>query len=432
MSSVVHQPHPFEQNREIGRRLLAITGAITLVLIGLITLLIIGAEVGPIGLVTGLVLATVPLPLYLALALWIDRFEPEPIRMLAWAFFWGATAATFFALILNTVGQSVVSSEFGSSFGEVYGSSISAPVVEESAKGIVLLAIYRWRRSELNGVLDGIVYASMVGLGFATTENVLYYGNSAAGANGVPLEATFFMRGVLSPFAHPVFTAMTGIGFGIAVASGRPLRRLAPAIGLLGAMLLHSLWNSSAGVGDGAGFVGVYFLIMIPIFIAVIVVSIVARRREGRMVRHQLQPELASGQLTADDVRSLSSVKTRRRAVKEAKRGGLGAGRKQFQEVATELAFLRHRMAKGAKHARGVDPVAAEAALRSHMLELRAGLPGAPAGVLAAAPAAEAGTPAAAPATATQTTAPDWYADPWGQARVRYWDGTAWTGHTAT
>ncbi len=428
MSSAV-EAHPLRQNRGIGRRLVAVTGAITLLLIGLITLLIIGAEVGPIGLVTGLVLATVPLPLYLGLALWIDRFEPEPIRMLAWAFFWGATAATFFALILNTVGQSIVSSEFGSSFGEVYGSSISAPVVEESAKAIVLLAIYRFRRSELNGVLDGIVYASMVGLGFATTENVLYYGNSAAG-DGVPLEATFFMRGVLSPFAHPVFTAMTGIGFGIAVASGRPLRRVAPLLGLLGAMLLHSLWNSSASVGDGAGFVLVYFLIMIPIFIAVIVVSGVARRREGRMVRDQLQPELASGQLTADDVRSLASVKARRRAVKEAKRGGLKAGRKQFQEVATELAFLRHRTAKGAKHARGVDPVAEEGLLRRHMLELRAALPGAPAGVLAAAPPVEAGTPTLAPAMAAQTTAPGWYADPWGLARVRFWDGSSWTGHT--
>ncbi len=428
MSTAV-QAHPLQHNRSIGRRLVAVTGAIVLLLIGLITLLIIGAEVGPIGLVTGLVLATVPLPLYLGLALWIDRFEPEPIRMLSWAFFWGATAATFFALILNTVGQSVVSSEFGSSFGEVYGSSISAPVVEESAKGFVLLAIYRFRRSELNGVLDGIVYASMVGLGFATTENILYYGNAAAG-DGVPLEATFFMRGVLSPFAHPVFTAMTGIGFGIAVASGRPLRRLAPFVGLVGAMLLHSLWNSSATVGDGLGFVGVYFLIMIPIFVAVIVISIVARRREGRMVSDQLQPELASGQLTGEDVQSLSSVKARKRAVKDAKRGGLQDGRKQFQEVATELAFLRHRMAKGAKHARGVDPVAEESLLRGQMLGLRAGLPGAPAGVLAPAPAVEAGSPAAAPPVAAQTTAPGWYADPWGQARVRFWDGSSWTGHT--
>jgi len=57
MSTAV-QAHPLQHNRSIGRRLVAVTGAIVLLLIGLITLLIIGAEVGPVGLVTGLVLAT--------------------------------------------------------------------------------------------------------------------------------------------------------------------------------------------------------------------------------------------------------------------------------------------------------------------------------------------------------------------------------------
>ena len=56
-------------------------------------------------------------------------------------------------------------------------------------------------------MLDGIVYAAMVGLGFAFTENILYYGRTAL-EGGVPLAATFFVRGVLSPFAHPVFTCL--------------------------------------------------------------------------------------------------------------------------------------------------------------------------------------------------------------------------------
>jgi len=24
-----------------------------------------------------------------------------------------------------------------------------------------------------------------------------------------------------------------------------------------------------------------------------------------------------------------------------------------------------------------------------------------------------------------------WYPDPWGRARLRYWDGERWTGHTS-
>ena len=147
-------------------RVLAIIG---LVLAGLVTLLVIGIDAGPVGFLTGLVLATVPVPIYVFLALRIDRFEPEPLRLLAWAFFWGATVATFIALVLNTVGQAVVGAQFGADVGELYGGSISAPVVEESAKGFVLFLIYRWRRWQLDSVLDGMVYAAMVGLGFAMT-----------------------------------------------------------------------------------------------------------------------------------------------------------------------------------------------------------------------------------------------------------------------
>jgi RsiW-degrading membrane proteinase PrsW (M82 family) len=44
---------------------------------------------------------------------------------------------------------------------------------------VVLYAVYRWRRFAFDGVLDGLVYAGMVGLGFAFTENILYYSRAA-------------------------------------------------------------------------------------------------------------------------------------------------------------------------------------------------------------------------------------------------------------
>ena len=136
-------------------RAVRVLAVVALVAIGLVTLLLIGLDAGPVAFVTGLVLATVPVPIYVFLALLIDRFEPEPLRLLAWAFFWGATAATFIALVLNTAGQAIVGSQFGNDVGELYGGSVSAPVVEESAKGLVLFLIYRWRRWRLDGVLTG-------------------------------------------------------------------------------------------------------------------------------------------------------------------------------------------------------------------------------------------------------------------------------------
>ena len=382
-----------------------------------LTLLLALAMLGPAGFVIGAVLALVPLPIYVALALWIDRYEPEPRALLLRAFLWGAGVATFVALIVNSIGIVIVEEEFGEAVGEIYGGSVSAPIVEEGAKAIALFGLYRWRRSELDGVLDGIVYAAMVGLGFATTENVLYYGEEAV-TGDVGIGTIFVMRGVASPFAHPVFTAMTGIGLALAATSTKRSRRvLAPALGLLGAILLHSAWNTSTI--DGTAFVATFFLVMLPVFVALIVIGIVARRRDGRRVAAYLGPEVERGLLTPDDVAALSSMRGRARARRAARSSGgkaAGKARRELHRAATDLAFLRHRQALGRQ-----DPDAApahqdEAAFVTRIAQLTGKLPPAP----PAPPAPQPGPP------------PNWYPDPSGRFRLRYWDGYAWTPHTAT
>src|SRR4051794_6868742 len=236
---------------------------------GLVTLLAVGLEAGPVALATGLVFALLPVPVYLGLTRWIDRFEPEPRSMILFAFFWGATVAVFIALVLNTFGEVVVGLTFGGGAANIYGGSISAPVVEESAKGLALLYVYKRRRDEFNGVVDGVVYATLVGLGFAMTENVLYYAKGAV-EHGVPgALAVFAARGILTPFAHPLFTSMTGIGLGIASRSSNPrVKTVAPLVGLGLAMALHSLWNTAAAAGQA---LAVYFGLFVPIFIAMVI-----------------------------------------------------------------------------------------------------------------------------------------------------------------
>lgn len=410
------------------RRALAALGIVVLLLAGLLALLLIGVEVGPVALVTGLVLAVLPVPIYVGLALFVDRFEPEPPQLLAWAFFWGATGATLIALIANSAGQALVGSAFGSAVGELYGASLSAPVVEEGSKAVVLLAIYRWRRAEFDGVLDGIVYAAMVGLGFAFTENILYYGRTAL-EGGVPLAAVFFVRGVLAPFAHPMFTALTGVGLGFAALRSGSSRRVLPAVGLLAAMILHSLWNTSAGVGGGLGFLSVYVLVMVPVFLGLLAVAIGAVVRERRVLREYLQPELASGLLTREDLAVLSSLRERRRALRAAKHQGSAArrNRKELHHAATELAFLRRHRDRRPQD--GDDDLEAAYAARLH--ELRAALPlasavAAPATAALSAPE----SPPAAPSNPPEAPAA-WYPDPYRQARLRWWDGWQWTEHTA-
>jgi RsiW-degrading membrane proteinase PrsW (M82 family) len=310
---------------------------------GFVVLVLAGLESGPVAFGLAVALALLPVPLYLAVVLFIDRFEPEPLSMIALTFAWGATIAAFAAVVLNTLGELVVTDQLGTRAAEIYGYSISAPVVEEVAKGAVLFGLYLWKRHEFNGVIDGIVYAALVGLGFAMTENVLYYGRGAVEEGVVGAVGTFVVRGLLSPFAHPLFTAMTGIGLGIAASTqSRALRVVAPIAGLVAAILLHSLWNTSAGTGL---FFGVYLLIMLPLLALLGVVVLVALRREGRVIATQLQ-----GRLPADEVAMLSSIGARRRARRDARRtGGKEAERamRERQRAATELAFHRAQSERG-------------------------------------------------------------------------------------
>ena len=330
------------------RRLLSIAGFSAMGLSGLIVLAVAGVEGGPVPFAVALALAVTPVPLYLWLLLRLDRLEPEPRRTLIVVFLWGACVATLIALILNTAGELIVGHTLGREAGEIYGGSISAPVVEESAKGAVLFWLYRRRRAEFDGILDGIVYAGCVALGFAMVENVLYYTQGAV-QDGLPgALTTFVVRGLFSPFAHPVFTAATGVGLGIAARSARrPVQIAAPLLGLGTAMGLHSTWNTAAGSGH---VVGVYVLVMAPVFVVFVVLAVAQRRRERRIVLRWLPEEVQRGTLRPADVEALASLRVRRQAQRQARaRGGRPARRalRDVQLAATELAFLAEREDRG-------------------------------------------------------------------------------------
>src|SRR5215204_5275088 len=177
-------------------------------LTGLLTLWMIGYETGVVPFLAGLIAAALPVPVYVTLVLWLDRYEPEPLWMLAAAFFWGALVAVFFAIVVTALGVAVVAAFAGDAAGESYGLVVSAPVVEETAKALVLFALFFWGREEFDGVTDGVIYAAMVGLGFAMTENVKYYGMAVAEENAL---GVFIVRGIFSPFAPPLSTETAGI-----------------------------------------------------------------------------------------------------------------------------------------------------------------------------------------------------------------------------
>jgi len=354
-----------------------IIAALVALLLGLIVLLLIGVETGPVAFLIGMVCATLPVPIYLILVLWIDRYESEPLWMLATAFFWGALVAVFFAFLINTVsGLAVTIITNDVAAGNTFGAVISAPIVEEISKAIILLIFFFWKKDEFDGVIDGIVYAAMVGLGFAMTENIQYYGKAVMLGGSDTLTLVFIIRGALAPFAHPMFTSMTGIGLGLARQSRNLFVKLVvPVVGILAAISLHSIWNGSAVFFGDAGFILMYILIMIPAFFIMFVVIALALRREGQLIREHLTPDFHGGLLTQEEYNQLCSIRGRMGASYNAfSRGGVShwKARRQLNQTASELAFHRSRLARGISAADAAEREATyRQALESLLKQLR-------------------------------------------------------------
>ncbi len=318
-------------------------------LLGALALGLIGAlNTGAAGLLAGVVGAILPVPLYILLALWIDRFEKEPLSMLGLAFLWGASGAVLFSLVLNSLSAAALTALGGPVAADLGTAVLSAPVVEESAKGLALFLLFSWRRHEFDNVIDGILYATMVGLGFAMTENVSYYGEALRRGPEASMTA-FVVRGMLTPFAHPFFTAMTGIGLGIARETTRaPLKLAAPAAGMAAAILLHALWNLATAFG--MVFFGAYLLVMAPSFLALMALILYSQRRERRIIHAHLLRYRRAGHLDRAAVDALCRPGGRSRALWRALRtDGIAGWRRErrFHQVASELAFHHWRLGRG-------------------------------------------------------------------------------------
>lgn len=292
---------------------------------------------GPLPVLVSTFASAVCFPLLVWFFFWLDRWEPEPARYRWAALVWGSSGAVLIGGGAQFVLSAFVHSEF-------WLAVVIAPFTEELAKGLFLVLVVWLRRSQLHGVVDGIVYAGLAGIGFAFTEDVLYYSSALADGGLDELASTVIVRGIFSPFAHPLFTCATGIGIGIAVtARSREAKILAPLLGYLVAVLLHATWNGSTMVAEGRGFLIAYVVIMLPALAVLIILAAKARQREGELVRRALADCERRGWVTAADVALAGSIPARRAARRAARLRG-GKPTEHLVEVytndLTELAFL--------------------------------------------------------------------------------------------
>jgi protease PrsW len=290
------------------------------------------------AVLTGSVFAFLPLGFYLFIPAVLDRFDPEPWWCLAMAFLWGAVVATGYAGWINTGVHGVASAMLGPSTGQFIATVISAPLSEELFKGLAVLGFFYFLRREFDGVVDGIIYATFCALGFAAVENVSYYARAAMTDQ---LAGTFFLRGILAPWGHPLYTSMIGIGFGLARESHQGwVRALAPLGGFVVGVFLHALWNFVPTVAPDAFLLMLLFWFVFVCSFFTIIIALVIRK--GRTIRAFLRDEVLMGNLTAEELELICSPIGRLRCTLSWR----GATGRSFIRAAARLSLSKWHTAR--------------------------------------------------------------------------------------
>ncbi|UQA54746.1 PrsW family intramembrane metalloprotease [Polyangium aurulentum] len=314
----------------------------------------------------GALFAFLPLGFYLFVPAVLDRFDPEPWWCLAMAFLWGAVVATGFAGMINTGVAIFGTKAFGVQTGQILTTVVSAPLSEELFKGLAVLGFFYFLRREFDGVVDGIIYATFCALGFAAVENVSYYARADMADQ---LGPTFFLRGILAPWGHPLYTSMTGIGFGIARETSRTwVRVLAPLGGFGLGVFLHALWNFVPTVIPDAFFVMLLFWFLIVAAFFMIIVTLVVRK--GRTIREFLRDEVLMGNLTQEELELVCSPVGRLKCTFSWR----GATGRSFIRAGARLALSKWHTARAMKGQKRTISADFIGPLRRELATLRAQL----------------------------------------------------------
>lgn len=174
----------------------------------------------------------------LAICLFIiykDRYNAEPLKNLIISFLLGVLSA-FPAVIFQILTTKPSEQLFADQSSAIYKAFFAFCIVgfSEEASKYIMVRFYAYRRKAFDEPLDGIVYTVMVGMGFATLENVLYVTE-----HGV---ATGVVRMFLSVPAHGTFAVL--MGYFIGLAKFNPEKRLQYLVsGLFWAIVFHGAFD---------------------------------------------------------------------------------------------------------------------------------------------------------------------------------------------
>ncbi|MGD9047617.1 MAG: PrsW family intramembrane metalloprotease [Anaerolineae bacterium] len=296
--------------------------------------------------------ALIPMVIYIAFVWWLDRYEKEPLWLLALAFLWGAIPAAIISVFLELALDAPIAALGGESLlADLASVSISAPLIEESAKGMALIILVLLFQREFDDVLDGIVYGAMIGFGFAFSENLFAYLYPILSQEGLASGLmTAWMRTVVFGFNHAFWTGITGAAVGYARLSRSWAQRLlVPLGGWSVAVLFHAIHNA------GATLVRQTFCLSLGVSLVVdwggllllLGIALMVLRKERQWIERGLVEEVRRGALSPQEFDLLRNAGQRMWVRWNAwGRGGRMAYRSvgRYYQCATELAFKKHHL----------------------------------------------------------------------------------------
>ncbi len=291
-------------------------------------------------------LSFVPAFLCAAFVYWLDRYEKEPKLLLGGVFGWGAVVAAGGALISQMFLEGTVQLATGSAeVADLAGTTLFAPLTEESLKGFAVLLVFLAFRREFDSVLDSLVYAGVAALGFAATENTLYL----LGQDDVKgMLGLWFVRVGLGAWDHPFYTAWIGLGLAATrLARSGIVRWLAPPVGWFLAVTAHAVHN---GLATGAAKINELGVAMFLLdwfgWFLIGAVLLAALWRERRMLQVQLAEEVTRGVLDESQYRTALSLLPRLGARLRALSSGRLLATRRFYRLCGRLAHKKQQLAR--------------------------------------------------------------------------------------
>jgi protease PrsW len=288
----------------------------------------------------------VPMFVFAFFIYWLDRYEKEPKALLTTVFFWGVIVAAGGAFFINTMlGLGIYFITGSEAAAELASGALIAPLVEETFKGLAVLIVFLIFRREFDSILDGIIYAAIVALGFAAAENSYYIFARGYQEDGwIGFWVVAFVRIVLVGLQHPFYTSFIGIGLAVSrLNRNMAVVVLAPLLGWCVAVLTHAVHNTLLSVVPGFG--GLVFggLLDWTGWIAMSGFAIWALRREGLLLRKHLAGEVELGTLTAPQFQTAISSLSQTMAAANALFGKSYRATVTFYQLCGELAHKKEQ-----------------------------------------------------------------------------------------